>query len=175
MLADNRHAKMNMPVLFRTSLATTVLVDVKVRTLLDMQQQANQLQEIQFVFNAQHDCTAGNCGIEICDKIVMQERLPVQRRLPTLVHKNDTQFIINMHALHNAQLLRQCLPRALTKPRHKHTDRSALHAQLASLAHTTRETKRGQTAEKRAAAAAATAAMQEMDQSTGGAATGTGE
>lgn len=115
-------------------------------------------QEIQFAFNVQHDCMTGNCAVETRDRVIMQERLPVQCKLPTLVHKNDTHFIINMHALHNAQLLRHHLPRALTEPKHTHADRTALHLELASRARATRTTKRDQTAEKRAATTAARAA-----------------
>ncbi|KAJ6597314.1 hypothetical protein B0H10DRAFT_1827463, partial [Mycena sp. CBHHK59/15] len=34
----------------------------------------------------------------------------------SIVHSNDTQFVVNMHAFHNARLLRKVIPVALTKP-----------------------------------------------------------
>lgn len=48
----------------------------------------------------------------------MQERQETDRITRSIVHNDDTNFIINLHALHNATLLRKFLPRYMTAPRH---------------------------------------------------------
>ncbi|KAJ6615671.1 hypothetical protein B0H10DRAFT_2255157, partial [Mycena sp. CBHHK59/15] len=53
----------------------------------------------------------------------MQERQESDMLVHSIVHSNDTQFVVNMHAFHNARLLRKVLPVALTKPRCLYTDR----------------------------------------------------
>lgn len=53
-----------------------------------------------------------------------------------------------MHALHNAELLRETLPRKLTQPVPLFTDRQALHLKLAAGLRISRPLKRKLAAEK---------------------------
>ncbi|KAJ6615778.1 hypothetical protein B0H10DRAFT_1800814, partial [Mycena sp. CBHHK59/15] len=71
-----------------------------------------------FSFNAQHDCRAMSV---LCQSNAMNPRswhLPAVSNtiIHSIMHKDDTRFIINMHGFHNARLLRKYLPVALTKP-----------------------------------------------------------
>lgn len=77
---------------------------------------------IQFIINVQHDCHACGCDASGITR-QLQERQESMRSIRSIVHKDDTRFIINTHALHNATLLRKFLPRYLTVPRHLFLDR----------------------------------------------------
>ncbi|KAJ6615280.1 hypothetical protein B0H10DRAFT_1746857, partial [Mycena sp. CBHHK59/15] len=48
------------------------------------------------------------------------------------VHSEEAQFILNMHALHNAHLIREVLPRTLTAPVPYLNDRTAAHNRFAT-------------------------------------------
>lgn len=113
------------------------------------------LQQLQFIFNVQHDCERGKCQTAIIDSTVTQEHESITRRMPVLQHSDDLYFVINTHALHNAHLLRQILPRSLVAPAHTQADRTAFHAQLVPHVRATRTKKRDGVATKRAARAAA--------------------
>lgn len=113
------------------------------------------LQQLQFIFNVQHDCERGKCQTALIDSTITQEHEHITRRIPVLQHSDDVNFVINTHALHNAHLLRQILPRPLVAPAHTHADRTAFHAQLVPQVRATRAKKRDGVATKRAARAAA--------------------
>jgi hypothetical protein len=66
-----------------------------------------------------------------------------------MAHNDDIHFIINMHALHNATLIRRLLPRSLTIPNPKHEDREAYHNQLAIEVRKLITNKRRETTRKR--------------------------
>ncbi|KAJ7875206.1 hypothetical protein B0H13DRAFT_2236125 [Mycena leptocephala] len=69
-----------------------------------------------FSFNVQHDCRASECDASgVAHQ--MQERQQSDKIIHSIVHKDDTRFIINLHGFHNARLLRKYLPVALTTPR----------------------------------------------------------
>lgn len=81
----------------------------------------------------------------------MQERQESDTIIHSIVHKDDTRFIINTHGFHNAGLLRKYLPVALTKPRPLFTDRRKRHDELATVLSVTQKEKRAATQEKAAA------------------------
>lgn len=74
-----------------------------------------------FSFNAQHDCQTGLCAAT-GTRLERQEHETTTQTAPVIEHSNDTHFIINLHALHNAALLREALPRNLTAPTPLHPD-----------------------------------------------------
>lgn len=90
------------------------------------------LKDVQFLFNAQHDCAAAKCTLNV--------------------------YLINTHSLHNAHLLRRVVPRDLIAPVPVigPSERQAEHAKLSAAwrgdpkSHTAREQARE---EKRAEAA----------------------
>ncbi|KAJ7644882.1 hypothetical protein FB45DRAFT_735642 [Roridomyces roridus] len=105
---------------------------------------------IQFTFNVQHDCRACGCSATGTSRR-MQERVISDAIVHSVVHTEDTRFIINTHAFHNAGLLRKFLPIALTKPRQLFADRRERHDELASTLTVTQKEKRAATQAKAAA------------------------
>lgn len=79
---------------------------------------------------------------------VRQERLMSTQMQSTIKHSNDDDYIVNMHALHNAQLLRETLPRCLTAPIPYTVDRKAKHDELAAKLRVSGLMKRAETAAK---------------------------
>ncbi|KAJ7937476.1 hypothetical protein B0H13DRAFT_1852447 [Mycena leptocephala] len=63
-----------------------------------------------FSFNVQHDCRASECDASGVTR-QMQERQQSDKIIHSIVHKDDTRFIINLHGFHNARLLRKYLAR----------------------------------------------------------------
>ncbi|KAJ7441176.1 hypothetical protein B0H11DRAFT_1933111 [Mycena galericulata] len=61
-----------------------------------------------------------------------QERLESKLTRELTVHSDDSRFLLNMHALHNAHLVREILPRHLTKPKPCFPDRCAKHDEFAA-------------------------------------------
>lgn len=90
------------------------------------------------MINVQHDCSAGKCPTTKTG-IIQQERQETSRRRAVVTHSATPDFVINMHALHNQQLLRSALPASLREPPVLFNDReqtrvdavSNLHAQKA--------------------------------------------
>ena len=60
-------------------------------------------------------------------------------------------YFINMHALHNALLIRETLPRHLTRPIHLFADREEEHHKSAAILHANRTARAREIREKRAA------------------------
>ncbi|OBZ67227.1 hypothetical protein A0H81_13040 [Grifola frondosa] len=89
--------------------------------------------DVLFIFNAQHNCFGSQCKVVECDEIVTQRDRgnPTQRK-NKVTHADDNHYILNMHALHNAHLVRETLPRQLTAPTHYLEDRAAKHKELAA-------------------------------------------
>ncbi|KAJ7866915.1 hypothetical protein B0H13DRAFT_1636392, partial [Mycena leptocephala] len=88
-------------------------------------------QHLLFRFNAQHDCQSFSCRLAESTG-PRQERLEFKLTQKIVVHSDDTRFILNMHALDNAQLLRETLPRHLTEPKPCFADRRAKHFEFAA-------------------------------------------
>ena len=99
-----------------------------------------------FAFNAQHDCVACKCSTAPVP--VLQERIITERTELQTKHSSEQHFILNMHALHNAHLIREVLPRSLTAPIPYLNDRLASHARFAAQLRQTGPAKRAETRAK---------------------------
>ncbi|EDR05872.1 uncharacterized protein LACBIDRAFT_329329 [Laccaria bicolor S238N-H82] len=73
----------------------------------------------------EHDCQG--CGCTAVELLIRQGRDMTQRTRKTIQHADNARYFINTHALHNANLLRETLPRELTKPVPYFADRRAQH------------------------------------------------
>ncbi|KAF8524727.1 hypothetical protein JB92DRAFT_2703097 [Gautieria morchelliformis] len=102
---------------------------------------------VKFHFNAQHDCHSGECVLSGC-RLRPQEREVTEHTVPVLAHADDAHFIINLHALHNASILREMLPRHLTAPTPIHVYSKAFHYQTATQLRVTQDQKRKTSAAK---------------------------
>jgi hypothetical protein len=80
-----------------------------------------------------------------------QERETTNIIIPTLQHANNTHFILNMHALHNAHLVRQVLPQSLVAPSHIYHDWQTFHDNVAAQVWEFRHGRRMANAQRRAA------------------------
>jgi hypothetical protein len=58
-----------------------------------------------FVFSAQHDCDRSTCDFD--NAVDAASTAPIA----PFTHSEDNLFVINMHAIHSASLLRRTLPR----------------------------------------------------------------
>ena len=114
-ISDVKDKRLNMPVLIRSTWSCVA-----------------KPSDILFIFNAQHDCVPSNCGIVAKLANVCQERIETQVSKDTFVHKNDDRYILNLHALHNADLVREALPRSLVAPVPYFDDRYSKHCDLAA-------------------------------------------
>ncbi|EPQ60241.1 hypothetical protein GLOTRDRAFT_112937 [Gloeophyllum trabeum ATCC 11539] len=131
------HERLRMPVLMRVSNEHGPAI-VPVEAL-----------DILFLFNAQHDCAAGGCS-PTGWRGLQQERRSTNVLDKCIVHEDDNQFILNMHALHNAALLRDVLPRSLTAPRRYLHDRLSKLDEIAKGLQVSGPAKRAQSAAKAA-------------------------
>jgi hypothetical protein len=104
-------------------------------------------QSVQFHFNVQHDCRGSNC-LPSSVQTVVQERITTDRTVQLISHRDDGHYIINTHALHNAMLLRDVLPREHTKPIPLFTDRQKRHFEIAAEMRVTQDLRRANVAEK---------------------------
>ncbi|KAJ6632090.1 hypothetical protein B0H10DRAFT_2159562 [Mycena sp. CBHHK59/15] len=66
--------------------------------------------DILFIFNVQHDCYGSKCPAVEDTESVIQERSATRKRQKVILHRDTNIYFINMHALHNADLLRDTLP-----------------------------------------------------------------
>ncbi|KAJ7483970.1 hypothetical protein B0H11DRAFT_2416152, partial [Mycena galericulata] len=130
-VSGTRDNRMNMPVLSPSR--DTHLVEPE---------------NILFIFNAQHDCFGSRCQAIAHGETIIQERRATGLT-QTAIHHMDTEiFFINMHALHNAHLLRETLPRDLTAPVPFFLDRETKHGEFADLVRVSGPAKRAATAKK---------------------------
>ncbi|RDX47097.1 hypothetical protein OH76DRAFT_1419777 [Lentinus brumalis] len=112
-----------------------------------------------FIVNVQHDCQAAGCPIAASGEYSRQEREQTDLPIVSVSHKAaDRRFIVNTHALHNAALLRQFLPRTLVAPIPLYSDRMARHHELAAGLRVTEAKKRDAALRKRQATQAKKAA-----------------
>ncbi|KAJ3743058.1 hypothetical protein DFH05DRAFT_1401010 [Lentinula detonsa] len=86
--------------------------------------------EILFDFNAQHDCASGECKIDNSTEFVIQEHIKTAKNKKTVYHSDDIRYLMNMHALHNAHLVREVLPRSLVIPIPLQIHRNEFHEEL---------------------------------------------
>ena len=83
-----------------------------------------------------------------------QERQTTNRQISLVAHNDDDHFIINMHAFHNAGLIRKALPRSLVAPTPLYNDSRARHFELAVHLREAQTVKRATTKSKAAATCA---------------------
>ncbi|KAJ7715041.1 hypothetical protein B0H16DRAFT_1340263, partial [Mycena metata] len=88
-------------------------------------------QHILFKFNAQHDCHHFVCPL-IDSLGPRQERLESKLTQKATSHIDNSRFLVNMHGLHNAHLIRETLPRHLTELKPCFVDRKAKHFEFAA-------------------------------------------
>ncbi|THU86209.1 hypothetical protein K435DRAFT_822219 [Dendrothele bispora CBS 962.96] len=117
-LGENRHPDFDMPILRRPTAAENIPAFMTVG-----------ISDVLFSLSVQHDCRLNRCQLT-AQRVVRQEHKETSQQVSVLAHSNDDNFIVNMHALHNATLLRQLLPRCLTEPKSLHTDRHAYHLEV---------------------------------------------
>lgn len=106
------------------------------------------VQGIDFLYNVQHDCPLSKCTAS-GKQPLMQERVESGLIQTYIEHKPIERFIINMHAFHNAHLLRATLPRSLVAPIPLYPDRQAKHFEIAAGLRVTQEAKRKARASQR--------------------------
>ncbi|KAG6818880.1 hypothetical protein H0H93_000679 [Arthromyces matolae] len=99
-IPDAPDPRLNMPMLTRTS-------NFYVASPLN----------VLFSFNAQHNCVTSGCSVVTGGASFRQERISTDIQKDFIAHANDEHYLINMHALHNAHLIRDVLPRSLSAPR----------------------------------------------------------
>ncbi|KAF8519952.1 hypothetical protein JB92DRAFT_3112037 [Gautieria morchelliformis] len=116
-ISDTLHVAFNMPLLRRLTTDPEFL--------------GIQSQDIRFMVNVQHDCRTAKCGIT-GSRVHRQEREATSPTSPALVHADDMQFVLNLNAIHNADLVHETLPRALTAPEPLHQDRRSYHDRMAA-------------------------------------------
>ncbi|TFK34493.1 hypothetical protein BDQ12DRAFT_763286 [Crucibulum laeve] len=130
-VSSQKDLRLNMPIL--SSVAGPVLAQAK---------------DILFIFNAQHDCVTAGCKISESAEHEHQERLETTISRKSVIHSPLDRYILNMHSLHNAHLVREVLPRSLTAPVQYHANRSNVHQQIAASLRITGPTKRAETQAK---------------------------
>jgi hypothetical protein len=151
---ETRYTQTLRCLLSGSDLATHALSCLNQRYTLTIESHKVQMliifQMVQFKFSAQHDCRMAGC-LPSAFRRQMQERQETTRTTQLIAHKDDEHYIINLHALHNATLIRKILPRHLTAPRPLYEDRMARHAEIAAELRVTQAVKRTQTQAKRKA------------------------
>ena len=96
----------------------------------------------------QHDCQHAQCTAT-GQRLQKQERQDSGIIESYIEHRPVDRFVINMHALHNAHLLQNALPRNLTQPLPLFQDRQAKHFELAAELRVTKDAQRLAAKEKR--------------------------
>lgn len=144
--SNTPHSRLNMPLLTRASQGPRLAI---VTT-----------SDVLFIFNAQHNCSRSGCSAT-GQVNVRQERSTTEILEKAIVHLDDNHFILNMHALHNAALTREALPRSLTEPRPYIRDRQAKLDEIAQGLRISGPVKRAQAAAKAAETRARNKKMKE--------------
>lgn len=90
--------------------------------------------------NVQHDCCMADCP-STGTRAVIQERQETQRTIKVVKHKNDGRFIVNMHALHNANIIHKLFPQEMYSLPPVSINCQELHHSLAAWLHEAKKTK----------------------------------
>ncbi|KAF8147592.1 hypothetical protein K438DRAFT_1910535 [Mycena galopus ATCC 62051] len=117
-VSDSNDARLDMPLLIRTAENSVV--------------------------KPKHDCSHFSCPL-VDATGPNQERQTSKITQKKRIHSDDSRFHINLHALHNAHLIRETLPRHLTKPKPCFTDREIKHNEFAATLRETGPEKRAET------------------------------
>ncbi|KAJ6552358.1 hypothetical protein B0H10DRAFT_1849475 [Mycena sp. CBHHK59/15] len=100
-----------------------------------------------FLVSAKHDCRHCKCPfIEVAGPCQERHALTLKRK--AVNHSEDNCYHLNMHALHNAHLIQEALPRHLTEPKPCFVDRRAKHSEFAAVLREIGPAKRQETATK---------------------------
>lgn len=151
-VAENLDPHFNMPILTRTSPQYVVAKAKVCSTHLTscMLTKLRYSQDIRFIFNAQHHCKSGNCKIR--SRTETQERQQTTRTVPYMDHADDNKFLINMHAIHNASLIRETVKNVYGGPKpYFGTDRQSHHNAAAARLRVSGPKKRAEANKKRKA------------------------
>lgn len=132
-----QHADLGMPTIHRYPEQGSVLVGPK---------------NIMFKINVQHDCARAACDVEE-GRAQMQEREATEQATLTIKHNDDDHFVVNMHSLHNAHLIRKVFPQEILAPSSRAQEDTGfhLHRRLATNLRAEDSVKKAQAAEKRKA------------------------
>ncbi|EMD34744.1 hypothetical protein CERSUDRAFT_28747, partial [Gelatoporia subvermispora B] len=125
-LGRSRHPVFSMPTLSRRMSETTYLI-VPTKNL-------------KFEINAQHDCFRCQCKAS-GRRFIRQERVETALTEEFIEHGSDDHFIVNMHSLHNAHLVRQVIPRNLSAPTVFYENRGQHHSEASARLQQTSKTK----------------------------------
>ncbi|KAG8785697.1 hypothetical protein FRC12_017268 [Ceratobasidium sp. 428] len=147
-VSSNRHSLLDMPVLVPRSVGVETLMVCSSKDVL-------------FAFNAQHDCHTLSCTASAVET-VSQERTNTTIERQSIQHNQTRIYVVNMHALHNAGVLRKVLPRSLVQPIPLQSDeeRTRTIAEHANQYHRKEESKRVAAKKKRKDAKEAKAAQE---------------
>ena len=72
----------------------------------------------------QHDCRTCNCQPGVA-RAIRQERVDTTQTVLDIQHTDDECYVINLHAFHNAALVRKVLPSELARPRPQTENRAS--------------------------------------------------
>ena len=109
MAAATRHERFGMPYLVRRQTHPSFLIArSKVLSILptySVLMLTLAVEDIEFDFNVQHDCSLAGCG-PTGKRSSVQERIKSSEATESFVeHNNVPQWILNTHSLHNGHLL----------------------------------------------------------------------
>ncbi|KZP27089.1 hypothetical protein FIBSPDRAFT_909016 [Athelia psychrophila] len=135
-LQNTNDDRLNMPILSRV-LGDSATCIAKPEVIL-------------FLFNAQHDYAKGKCG-PTGVRNIRKERIITSRQQKYIVHTDDRLFFLNMHTLHNADIICKTLPQSQTKPVPYFMDRQLEYRKSAAVIQVTGPVKRAASAGKLAA------------------------
>ncbi|KAH8112205.1 hypothetical protein DFH11DRAFT_1545899 [Phellopilus nigrolimitatus] len=154
-LGDSLHEEFKLPIVTQQN-------DAEVFGIVDSL-------SIYCIANIQHDCRSGDCQLTT-PRVEYQEHKATSRENMALTHSDSARFLLNLHALHNASLHRDILPRHLTAPVPlvQKEDCIARHTELSTQLQVTQGKKRAETAVKRKTANAAKKAQKTTEVSAGG-------
>lgn len=151
-IAQDLDPDFNMPILVRTSHQYVVVkAEVGLTHLTSrMVTRLMHLQNIRFIFNAQHHCKYGNCKIR--SRTQIQEREKTTRTIPYMEHADGDRFLVNMHAIHNASLIRETVGAVYRGPKsYFGADQRSHHNAAAAKLRVSGPKKRAEANEKRKA------------------------
>lgn len=136
-----------MPILVQSATQASIIVHSQVRCLNPNLLDCKIIwQELLLSFNVQHDCVFSKCKMD--SVFIRQEGIITDLTELQVSHCAEQRFILNMHGLHNAHLIREILPRSLTAPTPYLPDRAASHDRFAAELRETGPAKRAETQAK---------------------------
>ena len=145
-VASTRDTTFDMPILARrhNEISRVIIAANVSNVILNVgHSHRHILQAIKFEFNVQHDCRLAKCSAT-GTRPQVQERTDSEAMEQFIVHEPIDRYLINTHSFHNADLLREALPRSLVAPQPIFNDREAKHHELAALLRVSQSKRRDQ-------------------------------